>query len=363
MSSKLTTDEILTTHLSMLQKWRAEGLGGAKISVRLSQATGKECTRGVANWAIKRLDAESKSRATPLPITEQDEVDCGEMPIEELIESRVKASERKRKKFNRHRRTISLPAQPTGLFIFGDPHVDNDGCDWATLYEHVHLAQSTEGVLAACVGDMQDNWIGRLSRIYSEASITASDGWRLSEWYLRAMQWVAIVGGNHDAWANGPGVDPMKWLTEKCGVPCYAPDELRITLKWKDEPDLDPVVWILRHDFGGRSWFHPTHGPHKEAMLDGKCHLLTAGHIHQWGELTTEQRHARVTSAVRVRGYKRQDAFAMQKGFSEQQYGEAALVVIDPFASGAGRVAVFWDLQRGCDYLTYLRSQYAEEAI
>jgi hypothetical protein len=53
----------------------------------------------------------------------------------------------------------------------------------------------------------------------------------------------------------------------------------------------------------------------------------------------------------------------MQKGFSEQQYGEAALVVIDPFASGAGRVAVFWDLQRGCDYLTYLRSQYAEEAI
>ena len=60
--------------------------------------------------------------------------------------------------------------------------------------------------------------------------MTASDGWRLSEWFLSSMQWVAIVGGNHDAWAHGPGVDPMQWLTDKCGVLCYAQDEIRISL-------------------------------------------------------------------------------------------------------------------------------------
>ena len=136
---------------------------------------------------------------------------------------------------------------------------------------------------------------------------------------------------------------------------CYAQDELRITLQWKGRPDLEPVVWVLRHDFGGRSWFHPTHGPHKEAMLDGKCHILTAGHIHQWGQLSTEQRHGRVTHAVRVRGYKRADAYAKQKGFFEQQYGEAALIVIDPHNEGAGRISIHWDLEDGCNYLKWLR--------
>ena len=204
---------------------------------------------------------------------------------------------------------------------------------------------------------MHDNWIGRLGRLYSKASVTAADGWRLSEWLLSSMQWIAMVGGNHDSWARGPGVDPMQWLCRDHGVQCYAPDELRITIKWKDYSILEPVVWILRHDFGGRSWYHPTHGPHKEAMLDGRCHLLTAGHIHQWGQLTTEQRHGRVTHAIRVRGYKRSDAFALEKGFFEQQHGEAALVVIDPHQRGPQRITTFWDIKRGCEYLTMIRER------
>ena len=204
---------------------------------------------------------------------------------------------------------------------------------------------------------MQDNWVGRLARCYANASVTASDGWRLSEWFLSSMQWVAICGGNHDAWAHGPGVDPMQWLTQKCGVLCYAQDEIRMNLGWKDRPDLEPIIWVLRHDFSGRSWYHPTHGPHKEAMLDGKCHILTAGHIHQWGVLTTEQRHERVTHAIRVRGYKRADAYAKQKGFSEQTFGEAVLVIIDPEKSGPGRITIHWDIKEGCEYLTYLRQR------
>ena len=90
----------------------------------------------------------------------------------------------------------------------------------------------------------------------------------------------------------------MEWLTEKCGVVCYAQDEVRMTISWKNRPELEPIVWILRHDFSGRSWYHPTHGPHKEAMLDGRCHVLTAGHLHQWGALTTEQRHESFTHAI-----------------------------------------------------------------
>ena len=97
-------------------------------------------------------------------------------------------------------------------------------------------------------------------------------------------------------------------------------------------------------------------------MLDGRCHILTAGHIHQWGQLTTEQRHGRVTHAIRVRGYKRSDAFALQKGFFEQRYGEAALIVIDPHAMGPQRISTFWNIKQGCKYLTNLREEYKSES-
>ena len=357
MSTSLTTHDLLNDYEEDLRLWRLEGLSQRGIVKRIEQVSGSTVSKGVVAHTLRRLGINAVvPRAAEIEVESRTDEEVEETPIEELIEERVKASRRKMSKANMHRRTVRLPAEPVGIMIFGDPHVDNEGCDWGKLYDHVALAGATEGVLAATVGDMQDNWIGRLGRLYSEASVTASNGWRLSEWFLSSMQWIAVVGGNHDAWAHGPGVDPLKWLSDKAGVSCYAQDELRITIEWRGEPELEPIVWILRHDFGGRSWYHPTHGPHKEAMLDGRCHLLTAGHIHQWGQLTTEQRHDRVTHALRVRGYKRNDSFARSKGFSEQTFGEACLVVIDPFAEGPGRITVFWDLERGCAFLTHLRN-------
>ena len=282
-----------------------------------------------------------------------------EQPIEELIAHRVKSSQRKISKANKHKKSLTLPAEPVGLCVWGDPHVDNSGCDWKSIVELVELLQQTEGVLNSCVGDMHDNWIGRLARIYADADCTASDGWRLSEWLLNQLQWIAIVGGNHDAWAHGPGIDPYEWLAKRCRVTCYAPDEIRITLHWKNRPDLEPIVWVLRHDFKGRSWFHPTHGPAKEAMLDGRAHVYTAGHIHSWGQLSTEQRHGRVTHALRIRGFKRNDKYAREKGFDEQQHGAACLLVIDPEREEPGRITVFWDIEAGCAHLTRLRADRA----
>ena len=361
MSDKAwTTSELIETHKETIIKLKCEGFGRLRAAQRIIELTGRPCSDKVMRTVYERLgSAISKKRTPPIDIRDQSDV-IEEQPIESLIASRVKSSERKKAKAGIHRRTLELPdTKPVGILVFGDPHVDNNGCDWAKLYEHVQLANNTDGVLAACVGDLQDNWIGRLARLYANSDVTASDGWRLSEWLLTEMQWIAIVGGNHDAWATGPGVDPLAWLSKKCGVMCYAPDEIRITLQWRGEPELEPIVWVIRHDFSGRSWYHPTHGPHKEAMLDGRVHLLTAGHIHQWGQLTTEQRHGRVTHAVRVRGYIRNDDFARAKGFFEQTYGEAVLIVVDPQMEGPGRIQMFWDVAQGCRYLTQLRNRAA----
>lgn len=350
-------EEILEEHSEDIRKWREEeGLGETAAANRLTQLTNRECKRWTMRGVYVSLGYYQSTRnARPIEVV-QDELPSEDETIDALIASRIKANQRYRRKAQRHKRSLTLPSKPFGILCFGDPHVDNEGCDWELLHHHVMLAKETEGVLAASVGDQLDNWIGRLAKCYASTSMKASDGWKLSEWLLKSLQWIALVGGNHDAWATVPGLDPLEWITKQCGVICYAPDELRITLKWED-PVLEPLVWVLRHDFKGRSWFHATHGPNKEAMLDGKCHLLTAGHIHQWGQLTTEQRHGRITHAVRVRGYKRADSYARMKGFYEQEHGASCLIVIDPEAQEPSRITIYWDIEEGCNYLTYLRSR------
>lgn len=280
----------------------------------------------------------------------------GMVPIRELIDQRKAAARRKQVRARQHNRRVALPAEPLGLYIMGDPHVDNEGCDWELIEQHLDLLRGVDGVLGINVGDVADNWVGRLQALYADASCRASDGWRLSEYLLGALQWLALCGGNHDSWSSTPGNDPLAQVASKCGVVCYASDEIRITLDWDGRDDLDPLIIVLRHDFPGRSWFHPTHGPHKEAMLDGQGHLFVCGHLHQWGHLHTEHRHRRIAHALRVRGFKRTDAYARRLGFSEQHDGAACLAVIDPRATGAGRIAIHWDIERGLADLARLRS-------
>jgi len=358
-TKKWDSIELTAKHGDLIRSLRADGLGHRGIAEKITLKTRRECTRGVIQVALQKLGDPKSFGKNSLPVEDVSSVhpSDGEQPISEIISQRIASSKRNYLKASAHKRTLELPAEPIGIMVFGDPHVDNEGCDWGTLFEHVKLARDTKGVLAACVGDMQDNWVGRLQKLYAKSTMEASDAWRLSQWLLESMQWIALCGGNHDQWSHAPGVDPLAWISKQAEVMCYADDEIRITMTWRGRPDLAPLIWILRHDFSGRSWYHPTHGPNKEAMLDGQCHLLTAGHIHQWGELTTEQRHERVTHAIRVRGYKRNDDYARAHGFAEQQHGEAALIIIDPTAAEPGRIKIHWDLAQGCDYLTWLRAR------
>ncbi len=356
-SDRWTTADLIEQHSETIRDLRSKGMGRRNAAREVERLTGRPCSGYAIQGAFSALGLCSSSRPEPMPIVNKGDDVEGEQPIEDLIASRVEASKRKAARSSVHNRTLELPAEPFGLLLVGDPHVDNEGCDWESLFDHISLAQQTPNVLGVCVGDMQDNWIGRLGKLYSKSSITATDGWRLSKWLLDSLQWLAVVGGNHDEWATVPGMDPLKLLSKDADVLCYAPDEIRVTMTWKDRPDLEPLITLVRHDFAGRSWFHSTHGPNKEAMLDGRAHILVSGHLHQWGSLVTEQRHQRVTHAMRVRGYKRNDDFARSKGFPEQAYGESALLVIDPEGDGPQKIQEFWNIEEGCRFLAWKKEQ------
>ena len=87
---------------------------------------------------------------------------------------------------------------PIGIAHMGDPHVDDPGTNYPLLEAHTQLIDRTEGLFGATVGDIQNNWIGRLARLYGEQNTSARASWILAEDFVRSVHWLYMIAGNHD---------------------------------------------------------------------------------------------------------------------------------------------------------------------
>lgn len=363
-----TVDELLDAHSDRIRQLRKDGNGYTRLAELLTEYTGRTCARSTARRAVHRLrtgDLQTvdapRPRQTLPPLRDVSPVtpDDAQETIEDLLQRRLAETVRNMRRTEARYRVCQMPAEPFGLAFFGDPHLDDPGCRWDLLYRDVRAARA-DGVYAVSVGDHQNHWIGRLQKIYAGQGTTASEGWRLARWFLGQgddtadLDWLIVVGGNHDQWSHTVGFDPYADLCRN-NVRYYDDTEVRLRLTFEGD-DLDPLTLLVRHDFAGRSWFHPTHGPAKAAMLDHEADILAAGHLHSWAVLQQEVSGGRCPVAIRLRGYKHNDHYAREKGFLEQQNGHGAMLVIDPAAEGPSRVTVFWDMERGATYLQALRA-------
>jgi hypothetical protein len=63
-----------------------------------------------------------------------------------------------------------------------------------------------------------------------------------------------------------------------------------------------------------------------------------------------------------VGSYKEADEYADANGFAEDTIAPSCVAVVDPAEYGTESfIQVFWNLQRGADYLTMLRERRAAE--
>lgn len=125
-----------------------------------------------------------------------------DISAEELIARRIDDFNRV-KEYEEGRKLIHVDVKmsgPIGILHFGDPHVDDDGCDWPMLKHHVELVDRTPGLFAANVGDTRNNWVGRLARLFGSQGTSAKHALILAKWFVAALkgQWLYMVGGNHD---------------------------------------------------------------------------------------------------------------------------------------------------------------------
>lgn len=215
---------------------------------------------------------------------------------------------------------------PIGIAHFGDPHTDDDGCDIAKLEADQNTVAKTKGMFGANLGDLQNNWVGRLSHLWSQQSTSAKEAWKLTEWHINALPWLYLVGGNHDAW-SGSG-DPLDWIMrQQPGVFGY--NGTRLNLKF---PNGKQIRINARHDFTGHSMWNPNHGPMKAAQGGWRDHILTCGHKHvsfMSGPLK-DPATGLLTWALRPAGYKRIDRYADEKGLPDQNAFAACTTIIDP---------------------------------
>lgn len=330
--------------------------------LRMGMKSGAIHTRFVAS--CKRLGVQpdwTKWQEPTQPFTVAD-LPESEEPVEDLLDRRAEAFQRK-DIAEQARKLIQVKVNidgPVGICHFGDPHVDDDGCDIPALRHHVDIVNSTPGLFGANVGDLQNNWVGRLSHLWGEQETSKRQAWRLTEWLVRSVDWLYLVGGNHDAW-SGSG-DPLQWMMrEQAGVFQYHGVRLELVF-----PNGKRVRINARHDFSGHSMWNPVHGPMKAAMMGWRDHILTCGHKHTSGQIPVKDPMTGLISwAIRVPGFKKHDRYANEKGFPDQSLSPSATTIIDPTKDDddPDLITVVQGVDRAAEFLTYLRGGKRRKAV
>mgnify|MGYP003311162269 CR=1 FL=1 len=224
--------------------------------------------------------------------------------------------------------------EPIAIVWMGDPHIDDNGCDWTTLRRDIDIINSHENIKGASLGDMSNNWVGRLARLYGDQDTSESTAWKLVEWFIKETDFLLLIGGNHDLW-SGAG-DPINYMKSPHTI--YDPWESRISL---DFPNGKQCKIYTAHDMPGHSMWNPLHAQMKKANFQGDAHLYIAGHRHTWALAQHELYDGKIHWLARARGYKFFDKYARDKGLDEQSHGQAIMQVIDPNAEEHNMVQCF----------------------
>jgi hypothetical protein len=298
--------------------------------------------------AQRRIKAAEQNVDYELPNIPDDD-----MPVDMLVEHLTQRfAKRKEHKEATKWYTIKMKSnQPIGLLWFGDPHIDDNYCDWESLHRDLAIVESQSAIYGCSLGDHQNNWVGRLGRLYGEQDTSHKTAWKLVEWLINKMNPMVLIGGNHDMW-SGAG-DPLKWMT---GLNTVREDwEARICIEF---PNGRQCRIHAAHDMPGHSQWNSLHAQNKMARFKSHAHLYISGHRHNWGLAQIEDVERKSTAwLARARGYKFHDTYAFVKGFEQQNFGQSIMQVIDPQNdSPVSWTQCFADPQEGADYLAFRQS-------
>lgn len=315
-----------------------------RINVALEQGYNKEY--------IRRLDLEFEAPELP----------TDKMDVEDIIQHKISRFEvRRRAQLARDWMPFKMRIDgPFLLAYIGDPHMDDNGCNWPKLSHDVALIRDTEAAYGVTLGDYTNNWAGRLAiKKYPEQETTKTQAMQLAEWFFgqkklngQSMHWL-LIKGNHDLWTEGQSMsDPLDWMEKGAAVLSDWEVKFRIVCTNKKEVP----IWCS-HNFKGSSMWNPVHGPMRKGKMNGMAAAYICGDKHNWAchEEEYEDRPGYVYWACRARGYKHMDEYAMRLGYGDQIYGATIAMVVDPEKEGPKMIRCFPDLDEAVEFLRFKR--------
>ena len=276
------------------------------------------------------------------------------MPVEDIIEFRKKQySQKKKSKETRLLIDIAINIDgPIGIAHFGDPHVDDDGTDLSQIIHYMDVLNATDGMYSGNLGDIQNNWIGRLASLYGQQSTSAVESWKLTEFFVNKVNWLYLVAGNHDVW-SGDG-DPLEFIMrDHKGV--YERWGARLNLVF---PNGKEIRINARHTFKGNSIWNTAHGVARAAQTGWSDHVLTCGHTHISGyQVIKNPASGLISHAIQVASFKIMDNYADKLGLDDKNIFNCPVTIIDPIYDDDDNrlITTIFNPLIACEYLNYLR--------
>ncbi len=252
--------------------------------------------------------------------------------------------------------TIRLRSNaPIGLGFIGDLHLDDDGTDIKLAFQHAELFNgSVDGLYAGFLGDIWNNWVGRLQRLWADQSINAKEAQAIVELYFERIAHVLFfILGNHDLW-NGKEDILQYMLQARTDVMSKHAQRIRLVF-----PNGREVRIMARHTFAGRSQWTANFGALKAAQLDGSCDIYAAGHIHTSGySHGWHEGSERMWHALQVASYKALDDYPVELGLPKRDIYQCPVALIDPHAANPVNL-IRWEFDpfEGAERLKWLRSR------
>ena len=285
-----------------------------------------------------------------------EDIDPEFAPIEKLIGHRKKQYSRKLKA-TKDLKLINIDVGiegPIGIAHFGDPHVDDDGTDLSQIIFYMNVINKTEGMFAGNLGDIQNNWVGRLAYLYGQQSTSAKESWRLTEYFVNKMDWLYLIAGNHDVW-SGDG-DPLEFIMrDHKGV--YQRWGARMNLRF---PNGKEIRINARHMFKGNSIWNTAHGVSRAVQTGWRDHILTCGHTHVSGyQVLKDPSSGLISHALQVASFKIMDNYAEKLGLDDKNIFNCPVTIIDPqYDDHDNRlITTIFNPIVASEYLTYKRKK------
>lgn len=323
--------------------------GGFRAAERLLRSQGFS----ISERTIRRVLTNMPAVDEPFTVDDGPKID-----IEELIARRIEVFEKKAMK-REHDKLIPVSINidgPIGIGFVGDPHIDSDGCNIKLLLRHAEIFDGrNEGLFAACLGDMWNNWSGRLARLWSEQTTDGAEARALVEHFLTRVYWLFVIYGNHDLWSGHSKIlDQML-----AGTAGAARDwRARVGLRF---PNGRRLKIYAAHGFPGNSQYLKNFGAVKKALFDGQHDIYVAGHIHSAGyTLGAHPGAERAFHAVQVGTYKEIDNYGDAIGAENLNLYTCPVALVDPYArSPLNFIRWEFDPEEAAERLEWMRGRWA----